>query len=133
MAGTERVVHALAVAFGSHARCVKAGNTEWEEKHKAAISSILQDAPSGSGIDNGTKLDWERSTEEKLVFQTSFHHMTEGFYDGWTEHTVTVRPSFVFGVGVKVSGRNRNDIKDYLAEVFGVWMQEEAPTVKAVA
>ena len=41
-----------------------------------------------------------------------------GFYDGWTDHTLTVRPSLVHGIELEISGRNRNDIKEYLHETF---------------
>jgi hypothetical protein len=41
-----------------------------------------------------------------------------GYYDGWTEHVVTVTPSFIGGFNIRVSGRNRNDIKGYIAESF---------------
>ena len=41
-----------------------------------------------------------------------------GFYAGWTKHMVTVRPSLAFGLDVRIGGRDRNAIKDYLAEVF---------------
>jgi len=75
--------------------------------------------PSGSGVDNGTSIDLEKSTTSKLVFHTSFHHMNErGFYDGWTDHTITVRPSLEFGLILKVSGSNRNDINSYLGDLF---------------
>lgn len=40
-----------------------------------------------------------------------------GMYDGWTEHVITILPSFS-GITISVSGSNRNDIKDYLAETF---------------
>jgi len=40
-----------------------------------------------------------------------------GMYDGWTEHTVSITPAFA-GINVSVSGRNRNDIKDYLGDTF---------------
>jgi hypothetical protein len=40
-----------------------------------------------------------------------------GYYDGWTEHRITIRAEFG-GISVNVSGRNRNDIKDYLHEVY---------------
>lgn len=54
------------------------------------------------------------------MFETSVHHMNpDGYYDGWTEHTVTVTPSFIGRFDLKVSGRDRNGIKDYIAEVFG--------------
>jgi hypothetical protein len=41
-----------------------------------------------------------------------------GFYDGWTDHRITIRPSLVNDFDVSVSGQNRNDIKYHLAEVF---------------
>ena len=66
----------------------------------------------------GRTIDIEKTTEQKLVFDTAFHHMNDhGYYVGWTEHRVTVRPSF-YGLDIKVSGWNRNDIKDYIAECF---------------
>lgn len=75
--------------------------------------------PSGSGFDSGTKIDIDRSTAEKLVFTTSFHHMNDGgFYDGWTEHTVTVRPSLVLGETLTISGRDRSDVKEFIHQVF---------------
>lgn len=79
---------------------------------------LNQYLPSGSGFDNGSTFNVEKSTSEKLVFNTSFHHMSEhGYYTQWTDHTVTVTPSF-YGLNIKVSGRNHNDIKDYIAECF---------------
>lgn len=75
--------------------------------------------PSGSGIDSGTKLDYGRSTPDKLVFTMSFHHMNDsGMYDGWTDHSITVKPSLVYGIEIGISGRNRNDIKDYLGDTY---------------
>jgi hypothetical protein len=75
--------------------------------------------PSGSGFDSGTQFDYDKSTPEKLVFHTTFHHMNEnGMYDGWTEHTVTVTPSFVLGYHVKITGRNKNNIIEYINECF---------------
>lgn len=79
---------------------------------------LKQHMPSGSGFDSGTKLDYSKSNTERLVFTTEFHHMNDaGYYDGWTTHTVTVRPSFT-GLDVVVSGRDRNQIKDFIADVF---------------
>ena len=79
----------------------------------------MDDLPSGSGWDCGTKLDYEKSNPDKLVFYGSYHHMNEnGMYDGWTEHTIIVTPSLAFGFDVKITGRDRNDIKDYLGEMF---------------
>jgi hypothetical protein len=111
---------AIASKLDAMDNCRKAGNDEWLEKHEQDIMDIVKNEfPSGSGFDSGTKLNWDKSTPEKLVFETSFHHMDEGgCYDGWTDHTITVTPSLQFGFNLKVSGRDRNDIKDYIHEIF---------------
>jgi hypothetical protein len=83
----------------------------------------METAPSGSGFDNGTQIDEDRS--DVLRFATAFHHMDEcGMYDGWTEHTIRVKPSLAWGFDLKVSGRDRNGIKDYIADVFAQWLNE---------
>jgi len=110
----------LASLLISRANCLKDNNTEWHYRHAESIADLVQCyLPDGSGFDNGTEMDVERSTPDKLVFTTSYHHMNDGgMYDGWTSHTVTVRPSLAFGIEVKVSGSNRNDIKDDIWETF---------------
>lgn len=93
---------------------------EWFHRHEETIDNLVQrHMPSGSGFDSGTALDFDASHADKLVFHTSFHHMNEaGYYDGWTAHKITITPSLSFGFHVRVSGRNRNDIKDYISECF---------------
>lgn len=90
------------------------------QKHEDRLDELVREyLPSGSGFDNGTKLNYDRSTPDKLVFETSFHHMdNHGGYDGWTEHVVVVRPSLAHGFVVDVTGRNRNDVKTYIVETF---------------
>jgi hypothetical protein len=101
-------------------------NQEWANRHETTIDQLCKDfLPSGSGIDCGTKFDWDQSTPEKLVFLTSYHHMNDGgYYDGWTEHKVIVTPSLCSDFDLKVTGRDRNEIKDYLAEVFDSALSE---------
>lgn len=91
----------------------------WHEKHEARIIEIMRDhAPHGSGFDNGCKIDFDKSTRDKLVIETAFHHMDDnGFYCGWTDHTVIVTPGFD-GVYVRVTGRNMRDIKEYISDTF---------------
>lgn len=97
---------------------VTKGNLEWLVKHKENIREIERNhLPSGAGIDDGTHVDLDKSTEEKLVFNTAYHHMTEGVYDEWTYHTIIVTPSF-HGFNIRITGPNRNDIKEYLHQVF---------------
>lgn len=113
----------LAMAVYAYQNCIKAGNETWAGKHAARIGEILSGGPSGSGIDNGTTLDMSRSTEERLVLCTSFHHMNEhGMYDGWSEHEVIVKGSLWSDIDIRVTGKDRNGIKDYLSDVFFCWL-----------
>ena len=109
----------LAKAFQAYKNCIASKNTFWDDKWKSQIEEMVDLLPSGSGIDTGCQFDWDKSTGEKLVFNLSFHHMDDGFYNGWTQHTITITPSFVFGYSMKISGKDRNGIKDYLSDVFG--------------
>lgn len=111
----------FAVAIGSYENCRNADNiSPWEDHWRRHICSLCENhMPRGSGFDSGTSIDLDRSTGNKLVFNTAFHHMDpHGHYDGWTEHTVTVTASLAYDFDIKVSGHNRNGIKGYIAELF---------------
>lgn len=87
---------------------------------KMALTDLAKEfLPSGSGFDCGTEIDFDRSNLKRIVFVMSFHHMNEGgYYDGWTEHKITIIPDWV-GVEFKsISGRDRNGIKDYIADTL---------------
>lgn len=116
----DQVYRLIASSIDAYKRCIEKGNNEWELKHKDTIKQLVnQFLPSGSGWDNATTFDFDASTGDKLVFYGSFHHMDEnGYYDGWTDHTITVKASMIHGILLSVSGRNRNDIKEYLYEIF---------------
>ena len=105
--------------------CRKAGNAGWLTKHEERLEELVSLLPSGSGIDNGTKLDIDSCKPGKLVFTLGYHHMNDvGMYDGWTEHVLTVTPSFD-GIELRFSGRNRNDIKDYLHDTYYFALTQE--------
>jgi hypothetical protein len=110
----------LARKIDARLNCLISGNADWKDAHEYEVERLVNEhLPSGGGFDAGTKLDWGRSTSEKLVFTTAFHHMNaHGFYDGWTDHVIVVKPSLVHGFVVDVKGRNRNDIKDFAIDCF---------------
>ena len=82
---------------------------------------ISADAPSGSGFDVGTELN-DKSTPQKLIFNTSYHHMNDaGFYTRWTHHKVIITPGFS-AMDIEVTGEDYNAIKDYIADVFWNWV-----------
>ena len=99
---------------------IKTGNTDWESKRSKQIESLeTSHFPHGSGFDARTHLDLNRSSSKCLYIDTSFHHMhQDGFYTEWTDHTIKVTPDLAMGFDLKVTGRNKNDIKDYIGELF---------------
>ena len=118
----------FASLIAARLNCVTAHNDEWFEKHSERIAELLEHMPSGSGIDSGTKINLNASSPEKLVFDTAYHHMNDaGMYDGWTEHTVIVTPSLAFGFNLRITGRDRNGIKEYLHEVYSLALTQETP------
>ena len=118
----------LSGALRAMHNCQESKNIEWEAKHHDTIIALQEHIPHGSGLDNSTELDLENSTPEKLVFAADFHHMNgDGYYIGWTDHTVVVKASLQFGIDVKVTGRDRNQIKEYIGEIFQTALTQEIP------
>lgn len=120
-------IAALLVARENCDKAVPYRNAEWFDKHSERLESLVKNRmPGGSGFDSGTQLDYDKSNGDRLVFITAFHHMNDGgFYDGWTHHTVVVTPAFD-GFDLKVTGRDKRDIKDYIAECFHHALSENA-------
>lgn len=97
-----------------------------------ALDAVMESAPSGSGIDNGTALiPWADMSKamrksETIGFTFSFHHMDEhGFYDGWTDHKLYITPSFTSAFDMRITGPDRNYIKEYLYELYQHWLTTE--------
>jgi hypothetical protein len=110
-------VKELANAIAAYKNCKASGNVEWAEKHLEKIEGICNNLPSGSGFDAGTEILLDKCTPNRLVFFTEFHHLSDGYYVGWTKHNVIVEPSFS-GFHISITGRNFNDIKEYISDVF---------------
>lgn len=89
------------------------------EQAEGKLDKLAAMLPNGSGFDAGCKILFPESTPQKIVIQADFHHMDEhGFYDGWTEHKVIVTPCLQWGFKIRVTGRNRNGIKEYISDLF---------------
>ena len=111
----------LSQAIAAHHNSIAANNTEWIVKHSETIDRLQTLMPSGSGFDVGTTLDVNRSSAEKLIFASAYHHMdANGYYDGWSDLTITVKPSLQFDFTIKITGlrrKNRHDM-DYMMDTF---------------
>lgn len=74
--------------------------------------------PNGSGFDNGCEILTEYSPN-KFLLSCDFHHLNDnGFYTGWSRHKAIVKPDLMYGFNARITGRNVNDIKDYIADVI---------------
>src|ERR1035438_3458182 len=79
----------------------------WIDGAELRLTSLMDGAPHGSGIDDGIKLD-DSSTASKLVFTLGYHHMNEhGYYDVWTAHEAIITASLQHGYDIKITGRDR--------------------------
>ena len=106
------------------ASAISALPREWAEERLALIEREY--LPSGSGIDAGCKILVEESHKDRIVIQTEFHHMNEvGYYDGWTHHKIIVTPSLIYGFDLRITGRDRNGIKEYLGQLFDHALSQE--------
>jgi hypothetical protein len=105
--------------------CVDMGKTEWQTRHMQCILQIVKStAPSGSGIDCGTVIDLDNSKPDRIVLVCQFHHMDNGFYNGWTSHNIIITPALDNDFNLRITNRDRNQIKEYLTEIYSEWLNE---------
>jgi hypothetical protein len=115
------VFQELAEAIESSHSAERNQNHEWAIKHRLRAQNIADNfLPSGAGWDLGTKIDLDKSNPTVIRLSGSFHHMSEvGHYCGWTNHNIVIRPVLTYGgIDIRITGRDRNQIKDYLGEIF---------------
>lgn len=117
-----QVFRALAIHADARRNCEEADNDVWYVRHWEIIEAVLATAPLGSGLDAGISLNYDKSRRDRLVLHTSFHHMLEGGYAGWSEHDLVITPDLQFDYNLRITGHNRSDIKDYLGDLFGYWL-----------
>jgi hypothetical protein len=125
---TGKLYARIALLVDAVSNCAALGKTEWQATYEASLRALEEFLPSGSGVDCGTKIDLDASLRRpgKIALTLSYHHMNEdGFYDGWTEHAVTVCPSLTSGFVLTISGRDRNGIKEYLHELLADSLHQE--------
>lgn len=109
--------------------CRAHGLDEMADRHTIALDEIERSLlPSGSGIDAGTSIDIDSCSEDRLVLNFEFHHMNDtGYYVGWTRHRLIVKPSLLHGFTIKITGRDKNGIKEYLADTYHEALNQEVP------
>jgi len=116
----------LARSIHAKANCTESGNEKWYNKHSMVIDYIVKNyLPSGSGIDSGCTINNEKY--KVLEIESSFHVMDEyGYYDGWIDFIVKVKPSLEFGFDLQITGNfgKHQDLKEYLYQIFDYALTE---------
>lgn len=116
---SQTLIQVIASRVDARLNCEKAGNSPGERLNFDDLEKLEKLLPDGSGIDCGTKIDLGRSTDNKVVFTFSYHHMNDrGYYNGWTEHTLTIRPHLLLGLDLTLTGPDKNQIKNYLYDTY---------------
>ena len=109
----------LARELARYERCSQGNPTIAAHIPPRIIALVFEHMPSGAGIDNGTEFSFGLSKPNRLVFTFGYHHMNSmGSYAGWTEHMAVVTPSLEWGYDLRITGKDRNGIKDHLYEIF---------------
>jgi hypothetical protein len=95
------------------------------ETHKASIAAIVREhCPNSSNVDQLTALDMERSRPDYLRFVYPVHMMDpNGYWAGWRDYVVSVRPSLAFGINLSVQGRDYNGNKEAIRQAWDSAME----------
>lgn len=116
---------AIAIALGARSRCLTNHNLTWTDTWTYRLIAFRNQLPHGSGIDGGIHIEYDTTKPNQFQITFGFHHMNDhGFYTEWTEHVITVKPSFIYDFELKISGRDKNNIKDYLHDLFDSALRE---------
>ena len=124
----QKVYQELAACVEARQGCLDNDNWVWFVIWSDKIKRITDEhLLHGSGFDNGTMIDLDRSTGDKLVFTSAFHTMDEnGYYGPWISFTVTVHPSLYLNFYLTVKGRfgsKYQDLKDHVADTFSEYLR----------
>lgn len=119
----KNLAYVISECVGSLKRCDQ--TSDWVSRYEARLAEIERNyLPSGSGIDSGTKINREKSTEHKIVLEFDYHHMNDtGYYTGWSPYTVTIIPTFNGIEIARITGRDEY-LKDMLADQFHYALSE---------
>lgn len=109
----------LLAQIAKNCEWLKTVNDSFLSECENRIDKLEKMLPSGSGIDCGCKIDHKNSGIKKVVITFDYHFMNEdGYYDGWGSFKLTVLPRLDGNIDMKISGKDRNQVKDYFYDLF---------------
>lgn len=87
--------------------------------------------PIGNGINYGCVISLKKSTEKRIVIYTAYWHPNDSYETSrWTHHQIVITPSFEREINIRVTGKNVDNIKEYLQEVFREALMKEYEVFK---
>lgn len=119
----QNIAYEISTTMQARLNCLRSGNSVWLQRHEDFIDRIVRDwLPHGSGIDSGNRIDLDskhnRYPGRYFRIDSSFHLMNDnGFYVGWKDYSVVVRPNFG-GIDLDIVGRVPEYLKEYLADTY---------------
>lgn len=119
-----KLYEAIAQQLGRIERCSDGATGDNAESNIAdaheTIEYLCKHAlPRGSGFDAGCTLDFDKSNNARLVFVVPFHCLDgNGFYCGWRDYGVIVKASLELGYELRITGRDWNGLREYIADTF---------------
>ena len=117
---------AIANTQTAYFNCIRMNNTEWQAIHQDKLVEYQEFLPHGSGFDSDPEIYLMHGNSDRIIIRGSYHVMNEnGFYAGWAEYTVTVKPSWN-GINIDVHVDYENDdeelriddLEDYISDSF---------------
>ena len=111
-------------------------NNRNDTRYQSVIDNyIIPKLPSGSGIDNGCKINLKQSKPLKIIIDSSYHAMNEnGMYDRWIDFKIIVTPSFD-NIDINIRGNfgsKYQHLKDYLIEIFQDSLSKEIDKISEI-
>jgi len=106
------------------ARVASQKNTPKKAKELSLLQELL---PIGNGIETGCVI-LLKSTKKRIVIET---HPNDSYETSrWTAHQVIITPSFEREINIRITGKNKDNVKDYLHDIFREALMKEYAVFK---
>ena len=106
------------------ARVVSQKNTPLKEKQLSWLQELL---PIGNGIEAVCVIPL-KSTKKRIVIDTYYWHLNYSYE--WTIYQVVITPSFEGEINIRITGKNVDNVKEYLQDIFREALMKEYEVFK---
>ena len=106
-----------------------ASQKNWAKRTKE-LSLLQKLLPNGKGIREreGLAVILLESTKKRIVIDTTYWHTNNS--DERTSHQVIITPSFEGEINIRITGKNKDNVKEYLHDIFREALMKEYAVFK---